>query len=115
MLFTWKYDYAAGGAVVHAVPADGSPVEVARVNNGNVAQILCDALAAQHSGEAFTPRQGPNDARPEAMMTWLGYVNPPRSSREDTYDACMLRTQEGEAEGDDDENERRWLRARGLY
>ncbi len=78
MLFTWGYDHARGGAVVFANPPGSDPVEVGSVNNGNVAQILCDALAAVHTGEVYVPRHGQNDGRAEAMMTWLGYVNPPR-------------------------------------
>lgn len=94
MLFTWDYDHAHGGAVVFATPPGGTPKEVASVNNGNVAQILCNALAAVHTGVPYAPRVGVNDDRPEAMMTWLGYVNPPRPDA--GYDEYMLRTQEGE-------------------
>lgn len=97
MLFTWEYDHVRGGAVVHATVPGGDPVEVARANNGNVAQVICNGLAAQHTGIPYAPRVKPNDARPHAMMTWLGYVNPPRP------------------DVDEDANERRWLKAHGLY
>lgn len=93
MLFTWSYSHARGGAVVYANPPLGEREEVGRVNNGNIAQILCDALAAVYTDTVYVPRHGQNDGRAEAMMTWLGYINPPRPGG---YDEYMLRTQEGE-------------------
>lgn len=78
MLFTWSYSHARGGAVVYANPPESDPVELALVNNGNIAQILCDALAAVHTDTVYVPRHGQNDGRAGAMMTWLGYINPPR-------------------------------------
>jgi hypothetical protein len=68
LTFTWEYDYARGGAVVHATPSEGGErEELAQVNNGNVAQLLCDALASECEGK-----------RDGACLSWLGYVNPPR-------------------------------------
>jgi len=65
--FEWEYDYAGGGAVVYVVPSEGERELVARPVNGNVAQILCDALTRECEGQ-----------RDGAVIPWLGYVNPPR-------------------------------------
>lgn len=80
--FTWDYDYARGGAVVSATSSEGEVTEVGLVNNGNVAQILCDALHAQHTGYQFAPRVRMNDRSEGACLSWLGYINPPRPAVE---------------------------------
>lgn len=67
LAFSWTYDHARGGAVVYVTPSEGEPEEVAQVNNGNVAQILCDALSAECNGK-----------RDGEVIPWLGYINPPR-------------------------------------
>lgn len=65
--FEWEYDHARGGAVVYVVPSEGEREEVARPANGNVAQILCNALVEECRGK-----------RDGQVVSWLGYVNPPR-------------------------------------
>lgn len=89
--FEWRYDYTRGGAAVTVTYGDGTTEEVALVANGNVAQILCNALAAECKGM----REG-------SVKPWLGYVNPPRP-------ATVLTPAE------EDDNERRALMQRGLY
>lgn len=88
--FSWEYDHARGGAMVSVTYGDGVVEEVGLVNNGNVAQILCDALIARCSGQ-----------RDGSVKPWLGYVNPPRP---------RSLTPE-----DEDDNERTALSRRGLY
>lgn len=66
--FTWTYDHARGGAAVSVTAPDGEVTELGLVNNGNLAQILCDALAG---GVGRGGHGG-------AALSWLGYVNPPR-------------------------------------
>lgn len=65
--FTWEYSYERGGALVYVTSSEGVREEVAHTSNGNVAQILCNALAAESEGK----REG-------SVFPWMGYVNPPR-------------------------------------
>lgn len=100
--FTWTYDYARGGAVVSVTSSEGEVTELGLVNNGNVAQILCDALESVHTGGKFSTPTRRNDREDGAALSWLGYVNPPRPT-------SVLTPEE------EDDNERRALKARGLY
>lgn len=76
--FTWTYDHARGGAAVSVTSSDGKVTELGLVNNGNIAQALCDALVATHTGNPFVPHVKANDQAEGACLSWLGYVNPPR-------------------------------------
>jgi hypothetical protein len=79
--FSWTYDYERGGATVYVTPSDGGEeVELGLVNNGNIAQALCDVLSAMHTGTPFTPRFNANDRADGACLSWLGYINPPPAS-----------------------------------